>query len=753
MKRIQNLLRTALASALSAVLLAGCGVAGRDGDGQMNPVQTETVITDDLPAQGQAEVQEQAAETWLQRYTVESASVSEDREAVLFQQECEGGFLAYINRKVREEIPAELREDPDFVNDGRYDVYESALFTVTENGRRHKVRRYRTLAAPENTEKLEKYFSEMRPRAFRAREDGSIVVLESSYEAWLTRQGTMTRDRYYVRLVKENGVALSSSEIETTAGTGLECASVVLLGGDLIAAPQGEEVLFFGLDGKKQFSVSTPFPIREICKTRDGNLAVILNEDGRLWASVIDVGARMASIPQRVPEGAHSFCAGETGDRLCCLRNSEVFDYDPRDGSSGKRISLLSLGAEPSSVRAFFVGADGRLHFLLHSREKNGESSGDRYLIASPCEIPTERLLVRLGFRSISDHLAGTIAAFNQEQRDVFVEATDYRNLNTTIEENALPDLVVMDEALYGELLAAGSLADLTELMLADRSYAQEDFLPGVRAALADEGGALRRLSAAFWIETMACDSKTVEGRTQLNLSALRNLLSEMPAGGRLYEPYYTSERLLEDLCAVNRRALGTGKEFDAALYAELLNFSKLQPAAYSYRDYAADSSGTENRIYGGRLLMLQAHIATLEDLKWYDAFFESGVCFAGWPTLTGSVSRFRFDEALGISAACPEEKRNAAWQLMRRMLSEDYMEACYGFPVLREKLEKELAEDATQVAYRVDEKGKFETDKNGKKIEIARDSWYSPEWRKHYIYALTETQKQKLLNLIENSV
>jgi hypothetical protein len=89
----------------------------------------------------------------------------------------------------------------------------------------------------------------------------------------------------------------------------------------------------------------------------------------------------------------------------------------------------------------------------------------------------------------------------------------------------------------------------------------------------------------------------------------------------------------------------------------------------------------------------------------------------------------------------------------MRRMLSEDYMEACYGFPVLREKLEKELAEDATQVAYRVDEKGKFETDKNGKKIEIARDSWYSPEWRRHYIYALTETQKQKLLNLIENSV
>ena len=63
------------------------------------------------------------------------------------------------------------------------------------------------------------------------------------------------------------------------------------------------------------------------------------------------------------------------------------------------------------------------------------------------------------------------------------------------------------------------------------------------------------------------------------------------------------------------------------------------------------------------------------------------------------------------------------------------------------------MAADTAAVFYRLDEKGKFELDKNGKKIEIARDSWYSPDGRKHFVYAMKENQQQKLLALIEHSV
>ena len=63
------------------------------------------------------------------------------------------------------------------------------------------------------------------------------------------------------------------------------------------------------------------------------------------------------------------------------------------------------------------------------------------------------------------------------------------------------------------------------------------------------------------------------------------------------------------------------------------------------------------------------------------------------------------------------------------------------------------LDKDAANVVYLRDEKGRWKLDKEGERIEAARDSWYSPEWRRHYEYALTEELREKLLTLIENAV
>ena len=117
-------------------------------------------------------------------YKLREVEISSGREAVLFQQAEEQGFLALINRRTGVSIPAELSEDPDFVNDGRYDIYKSALYHVRENGRRSKVIFYNAMPAPEKPEGLDNYFSDSRPRAFRIREDGTLIALESSYECW-----------------------------------------------------------------------------------------------------------------------------------------------------------------------------------------------------------------------------------------------------------------------------------------------------------------------------------------------------------------------------------------------------------------------------------------------------------------------------------------------------------------------------------------------------------------------------------------
>ncbi|MBQ9664078.1 MAG: hypothetical protein IJV40_13095 [Oscillospiraceae bacterium] len=730
-------LHTAILVLMCGILLLGCGRV-QEISPEPEEVQTE---------------EEAGPPTWEQRYVSDSATVAEEKEAVLFQQSCEGGFLAYINRKVRENIPAELKEDPNFVNNGRFDVYESALFRVTKSGKRDKVRRYRPLPAPEKPEDLENYFSESRPRAFRVRENGEIVALESSYESWLTGQRYQYRDRYYVRVLKPNGVEISNCEIETEPGLGLNCEYAVYLGEDRMAVPQGQEVLVFGMDGKKLFSVSAPFPIREMCAMGDGALAVVLADGDQLWVSTIRISDLSVTVPQRAPDGAHSFCpSGEDDRKLCFLRNSEVFCYDTVSGESEKLVSLLSIGVEPTSVGAFFTGNDGSLHFLLHM-STGTETVQENYLIAAPQTKETERLLLTLGFTDISDSLAERIIAFNRVSRTAFLEAVDYRNEPEGALFSAPLDLAAVNEEGYERLQAQNRLADLRGLLEADSKYQETDLFHSVLNALTDETGAMRRLAGRFRIETMACDWKTVEGNSVQSMDALRAIYSEMPAGSILYEPYYTSGRLMEDLSRVNRQSLGSGENFNAELFTKLKNFANLQPEAYSYNSYTADPGSMEGRIYSGKLLMMQAHIGSLDELKWYDAFFESGACFAGWPMEEGSASQLRFDENLVVSAACTEEQQKAAWTFLRTLLSPEYTADGYGFPVVAETLKERMAADAAAVSYRLDEKGKFELDKNGNKIEIARDSWYSPDWRRHFVYALTETQQQKLLTLIEHSV
>ena len=68
MKRVRNWLLTGIAAAMCAVLLSGCGPAE----------QQETEIIEEQTEEPQEEQLEKEAgyETWLQRYTVRSSSVT-----------------------------------------------------------------------------------------------------------------------------------------------------------------------------------------------------------------------------------------------------------------------------------------------------------------------------------------------------------------------------------------------------------------------------------------------------------------------------------------------------------------------------------------------------------------------------------------------------------------------------------------------------------------------------------------------------
>ena len=251
----------------------------------------------------------------------------------------------------------------------------------------------------------------------------------------------------------------------------------------------------------------------------------------------------------------------------------------------------------------------------------------------------------------------------------------------------------------------------------------------------------------------MAGDAAQLADAETFSFDYLNDKLEKMPYGSSLYEPFYTAERLKDDLLAVNRRALRETSSETDSLREQIESFSAIQPEEYNYNSYIYDPRTVESRIYAGNLLLIQAKIGSLDDLKWYDSYFENGVCFAGWPTADASASRLVFDEMLAVSRNCPEEKYESISAFFRFFLSSDYAGSMYGFPVLTEELDQLMKEDAENLAYKVDDDGEWELDEEGNKIELARSSWYSAEWRRHLYYALTDAQREKLLNLIAGCI
>lgn len=749
----------------AACLLVSCALSGCAGG-------TENAS----PSAAAADPTQEAPSVTFPRYGLKTVRVSEGKEALRVQQADESGFLVILNRKTGEEIPEELQEDPDFVNDGRYEIYEDELISLQPDGKRQQLRRYRPLAAPEDTEGRKEYFSQTRIRAVRRLQDGTLASVESSFESWQNETGTpryQTRSRYYLRILKENGAEISTGLLETEDnGQGPDFTQLTALEGDVLAVPQGNAVLFFGTDGKRQFTVETPFPVSELCDAGAHSLAVVLKQGEQSWLSLVDTAARTVTVPAELPADAHSFCRGADENSLCCLRRSEIFTLDVQTCTLRKLVSLYSLGINPSTLGAFAMKPGGELLLLTNAWDPEPEAVETVIITATPLAENSEQAeqgsaaspagnepqeaeqtVLTLGFRSMSDRLEELLLAFNRSQEEIRIEVLDYGNLTEDQFIEDCPDLVVMDDALWRRLAGERKLADLSALLAADPEYAGDSVPESIRTSLSEEDGSLRRLAGVFRLESMACDADTVAGRTELSMEDLRALLRDMPAGSSLYEPYYTYDRLLEALTAVNRRELVAGGQQNATLYARLQTFAGLQPQHYDYSSYAADTAGMESRIYAGRLLMLQAHIGSLDELKWYDAFFESGASFAGWPTETGSRSIFRFDEQLGIAAHCSPEKQEAAWQFLRCLLQEEYCRDSYGFPVNSALLTRLLDEDAAAISYRVDEDGEFELDNEGEKIESPRSVWYSSEWRRHYDYALTEAQREKLLTMIDHAV
>ena len=282
--------------------------------------------------------------------------------------------------------------------------------------------------------------------------------------------------------------------------------------------------------------------------------------------------------------------------------------------------------------------------------------------------------------------------------------------------------------------------------MKKDRDYRISDYYESVWDALKTDGRLLR-LCGAFSIQTLACFEDLVSGWESADLSALQSIRAGMPQNGNAFAPYYTAGRLLRELLTVK---LDQADSLTEAELRQMLSLSAGLQRVYNADVFLSQASETEEKkLYDGRQLYLNASVASVEDLKWYDAYFSDRAAFPGWPVADGAGSAARVEDCLAITACC--EDPEAAWRFVRTVLDPAFEKQCYGIPLNKKASEEQIREDAENIRYRVTEEGEYELDDDGGKIEAARSVWYSPEWRAHGVYAMTREQAEKYRELISS--
>jgi ABC-type glycerol-3-phosphate transport system substrate-binding protein len=101
------------------------------------------------------------------------------------------------------------------------------------------------------------------------------------------------------------------------------------------------------------------------------------------------------------------------------------------------------------------------------------------------------------------------------------------------------------------------------------------------------------------------------------------------------------------------------------------------------------------------------------------------------------------------MSKTCADKE--AAWEFFRSMLTDSGQANQYNIPSNRNVFNKQL-EDFMTPRYRKDANGNILLDENGEKIEESRGGWIDDSGVEHNIYAMTQEQADKLIEVINTT-
>jgi len=752
-------LRSVLALLLVPVLMLSLAACGKQNEEETAPEET-------------------AAPEYV--YTAAYKTVSGGSAYMEPQVFTEDGFYVTANEKVGTKVP----EDGVIEYEGQYDIYEPRLYFVGKDGTARKLADYEPLPAAENTEGYAGFYSGSGVVGMRLAGDGNLILVENTYVSYFTGDESQMEaddawqlweynDDYIIRVLDSKGRELRQAKIDYDTGDGgsLDFYSMKLDGDDNILATSDMKLVAFKQDGSVAYTIEADDYMNGIIQLKDGRLGVSQNGEEGMELRMLDMdGHKLSGETYALPNEAYNLMPGGGDYDLYYNGGQSLYGYKLETQEGERILNWLDVDINGNYLAGVHVNGDGSIIGVLNSYDQPDQVTTELVNLSQvPYDSVPHKSELTLAVMDINYNyeLSSAVIRFNRASDTSRIRVVDYSQYNTEEDTSAgltkltteilsgkLPDLLCLSNLPYSQLAAKGLLEDLYPYLDADKELSRSDFFANVLKAM-EVDGKLYEVTPSFAVNTLIGASSVVGDTPGWTYADFNAALAKMPAGCDPLDQYTTRDDMLRTLVSLEMESLvdwNTGKvSFDSQNFIDMLNFAARFPKAFDWDNYEwTDADQAENRIKDGRQMLMNASIYYVDSIIYNDMYFGGDTTYIGYPTNEGVGSMLRLGSGDGalyaMSSKCSDKQ--AGWQFLRSFLLEENQKNGWGLPTNVNAFNAMLKKSMTP-EYRKDADGNFVLDQNGEKIQVSRGSYGMADGSIKYVYALTQEQADKLLDVI----
>ena len=548
---------------------------------------------------------------------------------------------------------------------------------------------------------------------------------------------------------------------------------------------------------QKLFEETGDNNINNVVRTANGDIAAVLwDESGNFNVKTFDTAKKAFSEGKKLSMSTVYFNETFTGNSDYDFFGSDesgILGVNAKDGTVTRVLSWLDSDLSPDNIGHVAAMENG--DFLVYNQNWETNSSELIRLVKTENDPSKEKKIITLATLNMDSEMRTLISDFNKNSSEYRIKVTDYSEyntgddytagitkLNTEIIAGRVPDIIAVGYFMpIDQYAAKGILEDLTPYIERDigKDALVEDFFKTLR----DDNGKLYEAYSAFTMQTLVGLRSVVGDEADWSFKKLQEAFATLPEGASIVGDYYSRTSALYMFLYSNMDKFvnwETGEcSFDSQDFIDLLETVKTFPADEDIKSNDGETAYVSDqvKVLTGKQLLSNANAYSLTDFRanTFYAYGKDDISFVGYPGTGAAFSAV----GMGYAISAKSENKEAAWQFVSRILTEDYQNGqnkygyYNGFPTNEAVFDKMMKAEATPTFGETVFSSTYVVGNNGTSSDGGlgeREPYYSgatndkgvheqPKTTYGFggdftveVYAMTEQEKEVVLDLLKNT-